>query len=75
MNVTEEKLGELSNALNTARATVFVTAEALDSGESDLELQSAIALKKAFELVNEVYDTVVAMRTKAYSEENPEDTP
>lgn len=72
MNVTEESLGALTKDLDTARATVFVAAEALDHGESDLELQSAVALKSAFRLISEVYSSLCVMRIEAYSEQNPD---
>jgi hypothetical protein len=63
--VTIEKLTELVDALNIARSTVYVSATALDHGETDLELQSATVLKRAFETMNEVYDQLVSMRNHA----------
>jgi hypothetical protein len=62
--ITEEKLGELEDELDAARAAVFVCATALDEGDdhSDLELQSATMLKQAYKLMDGVYDELVALR-------------
>jgi hypothetical protein len=61
-NVTVEKLRELYNKLDTARSAVYVSATALDHGETDLELHSAATLKEAFGAINEVYDQLVALK-------------
>lgn len=55
-DITIEKLRDLIDRLDLARSMVYVSSIALDHGETNLELQSATALKKAFELMNEVYD-------------------
>ena len=60
--VTIEKLTELVNNLDIARSTVYVSATALNHGDTDLELHSATALKKAFGTMDQVYDELVEMR-------------
>lgn len=67
-DVTIEKLDELIDGLDVARSTVYVSATALDHGETDLELQSATALKKAYEAMDAVYDELVAMRNHMQSD-------
>ena len=64
--VTNEKLTELVRKLDVARSTVYVSATALDHGETDLELQSATALKRAYEMMDEVYDDLGGMRSGAW---------
>lgn len=72
--ITTEKLSELVDELDIARSTVFVSAAALDHGESDLELQSATALKKAFEMMDEVYNELVAIHNQSYRPRRPKGT-
>ena len=62
--VTNEKLTELARTLDVGRSTVFVSATALDHGETDLELQSATALKSACESLGEVYDEMMSSRQR-----------
>jgi hypothetical protein len=56
--LSAEKLGELIEQLNIAKATVYVTAAALDQGDSDLEILSAKALQPVVDVINEVADTL-----------------
>jgi hypothetical protein len=60
--ITEEVIAELLNDLDNARSVVFISAQALDAGDTDLELQSATALKRAFETIDTVYDRLLALR-------------
>ena len=59
--MSKAKLADLIARLNNARSTVFISATALDHGETDLELQSATALKRAAETMDTVYDELVSM--------------
>jgi hypothetical protein len=65
MNITAEKLQEFANGLDAARAAVFVCAQALDGGETDLELQSAKILSEASDKIDEVYDELISMGVAA----------
>ncbi len=53
-SVTEENLAEFINELDSSRAAVLVCAQALDEADArtDLELQSAAMLNKAFETMD-----------------------
>jgi hypothetical protein len=64
-SLTVEQATELIERLDAARSAVFVCAAALDTGDdhSDLELQAATMLKRAFSEMDFVYDELVMVRT------------
>jgi hypothetical protein len=69
VNVTEKQLKKLIRKLDLARSAVFVSAQALDAGDTDLELQSATVLKKAFQTMDRVYDALLSVRLDAESDD------
>jgi len=60
----EVTMTDLVRRLDIARSTVFVSAIALDHGDTDLELLTATALKRAFEMMSEIYDELAAMSNR-----------
>jgi alkylation response protein AidB-like acyl-CoA dehydrogenase len=62
---TADALADIARRLTAARAVVSVTAQALDHGESDLEIHAADALKPAAEALDEILDVLASMRFEA----------
>lgn len=60
-----KKLDDLATQLNAARSAINVSWRALDSGDTDLEVQAATVLQAAYDRVNDVYDELVTMRIDA----------
>lgn len=59
---TEAKLSRLIEAIDQGRSKLYVAAQALDHGETDLELQCATSLKNAFDEIDAAYDDLLLLR-------------
>lgn len=60
-----EVLADINGRLMAARAVVFLTAQALDHGESDLEIHAADALKPTAESLNDILNELASLRLDA----------
>ena len=60
-----EVLADVNEKLTTARSVVFVTAQALDHGETDLELHSAEALQPAADALDDILSELLSLRIDA----------
>ena len=60
-----DRIADLAGRLTPARAVVDVTAQALDSGETDLELHAADALKPVAEALDVILSELLALRLDA----------
>ena len=56
------KLAGLFDELEFVRSAIYVTASALDAGESDLELLSAKTLKHVFKMVDAISEDILHLR-------------
>jgi hypothetical protein len=48
--------------IDRGRSKLYVAAQALDHGETDLELQCSTMLKDAYEEIDEAYDKLQGLR-------------
>lgn len=55
-------LADINSRLTTARAIVSIATQALDNGETDLEIQAADALKPAAESLDNILTELLGMR-------------
>lgn len=61
----EDAIADINRKLTTARSIVSVTAQALDNGETDLELHSAEALGAAAETLDDLVSELCGLRLDA----------
>lgn len=60
-----EQLADINHRLTTARSIVSVTAQALDHGETDLEIHAADALKPAADSLDAILSELLGLRLDA----------
>lgn len=60
-----DTIADLASRLTIARCVVSVTAQALDHGESDLEIHAADALKPTAEWLDEILSELLTLRLDA----------
>jgi hypothetical protein len=75
VTIPAERFEEITSSLDAARSAIFVCAQALDHGETDLELLSSKTLTEAFERLDTIYSEFlsvgVAHRNQAREEQTP----
>jgi hypothetical protein len=57
-----EAIADINSRLTIARSIVSVTAQALDHGDTDLELHAADALKPAAESLDDILSELLSLR-------------
>lgn len=65
-----ERIGNLTDRLTAARSAVSIAAQALDHGDTDLELHSADVLRPAAESLDMVLNELIALKLDTAAQES-----